>query len=249
MIIDFRRALADFESTSHEVISLIKTRYPNEHVATMRFYGALDDLVNSSRIAFSKSIALEPWIQQFHSVGLSIGGTYTLREIAKELEEQRVFLEDWKRLGLEAEYNSLTKELNTAFKSYILFCRSFQDCLYHAMLLLSENPPPTNVNMTRAFSGRNPKPGSVFEREFLVKGEYVEWFWWLNDIRNRVKAGNPIGTIGPPGDIGVTFSFFDETGIVSVTTERKDRVLRSDLVKGLNISRNLCLRLCELGRT
>lgn len=119
--------------------------------------------------------------------------------------------------------------LGLAYKAFFFFVRSHQDALYGVLLNLLGQSAGPGARMSSASTEGNPV-GDLLRRE---DPGYLPWFEKWRALRNAIKHGVALASLGPSGNPAVSFTHYTSEGGLVVDLDPKNAVRLSDAAEAL----------------
>jgi hypothetical protein len=123
-------------------------------------------------------------------------------------------------------------------KAFFIFLRAYQDAMYGVLFEITtgRRPGRGNSRMQQAVKTSNNPVAKVLAKEL---DGYLEWFGSWRDLRNEVKEGVNFTLLGPPEDIGLTFTSSTDSGRIVMFGVDRPVVRMSHFASALDVSRAL----------
>jgi hypothetical protein len=135
-----------------------------------------------------------------------------------------------------------TTNLGLSYKAFFFFVRSCQDAVYAVGLNLLGMKAGANAKMSNALKDANPI-GEILKAE---AAGYLEWFDRWRDLRNRIKFGVGLATLGPSTHPGISFTYQDQEGGLVIDFARANAVRLNDATTALVQTKRAVALLCAL---
>ncbi len=111
--------------------------------------------------------------------------------------------------------------------------RSHQDALYGALLSLLDQGSGPGARMSSASRDGNPV-GKVLREE---QPEYLPWFERWRELRNQVKFGVGLASLGPSSNPGVSFTHQTREGGLVIDLDPGNAVRLSHAAEALRMTK------------
>lgn len=149
--------------------------------------------------------------------------------------------------GNDENRNKIAR-LGVAYKAFFFFVRSHQDVLYATFLNLLGLAAGPGARMTSALKEANP----VGELLKTKSSGYLPWFERWRELRNRVKFGVGLASLGPSANPGVSFTEQTPEGGLVIDLQPQNAVRLKDATEALRMTKeglSVAVEMAEPGST